>query len=111
MTDDYRESVQMIESSSKRSCFLPALRVEIEGLEAEEDLIEGRSVVRVAAPTVSSHGGSDEASSLEDHLTKRCRDHGALPRWPGGTVWAANKINGKQIKKKIILATGSRRTC
>ena len=37
MTDHYRESVQMIESVSKRSFFLPALRVEIEGLEAEED--------------------------------------------------------------------------
>ena len=37
MTSHYRESVQMIESVSKRSFFLPALRVELEGLEAEED--------------------------------------------------------------------------
>ena len=37
MSAHYRESVQMIESVSKRSFFLPALRVELEGLEAEED--------------------------------------------------------------------------
>lgn len=37
ITDHYRESVQMIESVSKRSFFLPALRVELEGLEAAED--------------------------------------------------------------------------